>query len=102
MECGKPGAKNRWNQFANCDGNEKQGTQCHRQLARLSGIVKCRNKPAIIFGSKHCKVIGHNAPTSRLRKHVQVPMTPAQLAQDKKGDPTAGGYDNNSGDSRYQ
>src|SRR5262249_23004459 len=56
----------------------------------LGGIVECRNKPAITFGSNHCKVIGHNAPTSRLRAHVKVPVTPTQLAHDEKGDSPAG------------
>src|SRR5206468_9126592 len=55
-------------------------------LARFSGIIKCGNEPAVTVGLKHCKIIGHDAPTSRLREHVKLPVTPSQLAVSEECD----------------
>src|SRR5258708_23611253 len=77
-------ASNWRKEVANGDTDEKHGTQCHRHLARLRWIVQSRNEPAITRGLKHRQIIGNDSPAGCLRKHINIPVAPAQLRISEK------------------
>src|SRR6266516_1504502 len=75
---------NRWEHFTKHDSDKEQCAQSHRHLARFCRIIESRDEPAITRGFKHCQVIGNDPPTGRLREHINIPVTPAQLAIDEE------------------